>query len=186
MDSEILGPMPKIFSIMGNRTALVTIEYIDYVTAKTTMSFIEEWFKTIETNSRARFIRNIQSKSHYIPRFLGLASILIVAAGLFQAAGLYVKNENSVSLGQFIVIAMAAIFLANRISHYIGEYAERRIDRWSELSYISITKGDELNVKKIESKNSKNIYASMFAATAGLAVSIAIKVLSEIIVKTLL
>ena len=49
MKSEFYGTPPSIFRLMGNRTAVVEIQYVDYMVARNFLNLIDEWFKGIPT-----------------------------------------------------------------------------------------------------------------------------------------
>lgn len=39
--------IPKILKVIGTRNAIVTIEYVDYVVARTFLNIIDGWFKVV-------------------------------------------------------------------------------------------------------------------------------------------
>ena len=69
MQGEFYGPPPQIIRMMGNRTGVVEVEYIDYMVARNLLHVVDEWFKVIPTAVELKWLNWLRYRSHYIPRF---------------------------------------------------------------------------------------------------------------------
>lgn len=66
MDGEFYGPPPQIIRIMGNRTAVVEVEYIDYMVARNLLNIVDEWFKGIPTAGEHKWLNWLRYRSHIV------------------------------------------------------------------------------------------------------------------------
>ena len=70
--NEFPADLPKIFKLMGAKTAMVTVKYIDYVVARTMLNCVEEWMKTTqkaETNRLIIFLKRHSSQFQIISKY---------------------------------------------------------------------------------------------------------------------
>lgn len=184
MEGEFYGAPPQIFRIMGNKTAVIEIEYVDYMVARNFLHLIDEWFKGIPTAPDNKILHWFQMRSHQIPRVSRFITSIFVAFLLINLLPHYVTKESIDLLifGQFIGYSLIATYTAYTLANWFAGFIESSLDHYSELSYLKLTKGDEIEISAAEKSNNFVIAKGV----AGFMLTILVSVISKIIVSYLI
>ena len=187
IEKKLRNDMPfeisKILRLMGNRTAVVSVKYVDYAVARNILNVVDEWYKTVPKSKVPRLWSWLRKKTDYLPllaRYLAGALVaLLVYFNLphFLTASSTLLDFAGVSLG-----AACGIFAAYRLAHHLGSAAEDSIDSWSELSYVSLTAGDKREIEDSIRRNRFNLVSATVKLVGALLVSLAAKLIVALIV----
>ena len=173
-----------LIHLMSSKTVYVEIEYVDYAVARSFMSTIDDWFKTIPQSSANFTMRVIQRHSHWITRLLKLATALFAT---FITSNIlpHFLNEKEFDLLLFSRLLLwcgAGIYTAYKLAGWFATYAEYAIDDWSETSYVKVNKADERSLTENETKNRSNILKAVSGVCGAIFVGVSVKVVSAVIV----
>lgn len=178
MESEFYGAPPQIFRLMGNRTAIVAVEYIDYMVARNFLNLIDEWFKGIPTATESKTLHWFQVRSHVIPRVARFATAVIVAFLLVALLPYFVQKgaTDLLTFGRFLGYSLVGTYIAYTLANWSAGFIETSLDHYSELSFLKLTKGDEIEIAKAEKSNTFAIVKGVGGLLMTICVSIATKV----------
>ncbi|NIK10459.1 hypothetical protein FHY11_004012 [Xanthomonas arboricola] len=172
--------MPKILRTMGNRTAVVNVKYIDYSVARSLLNTADQWFEGLAKGDTSKLWKYIVRRSHYIPVMARYVTGAFVTYIVYQTANYFVPSGATLhQLATFTLFSFIGLFSAYRLAHHLGSAAEDSLDRWSQLSYLSLTNGDKNLIKKAASANQKNGFAALTKFLLALFVSVVAKVVAS-------
>lgn len=179
MEGEFFGPPPQIMRMMGNRTAVVVVEYIDYMVARNLLNIVDEWFKVIPTADEHKWLNWLRYRSHHIPKFAKFATGIIVGLIVIALLPKFIPADSTdlMTFGLFLSWALLGAFTAYKMAGFFATLIENAIDEWTELSYVSITKGDEAEISKAERKNQFVI----IKGSVGFLLTVSLSVVTKII-----
>lgn len=184
MESEFYGAPPQIFRLMGNRTAVVEIEYVDYMVARNFLNLVDEWFKGIPTASESKLLHWFQARSHFIPRFFRFSTALFVALLLVALLPHFVAQGNTdlLTFGRFLGYGLITTYVSYTLANWAAGFIETSLDHYSELSFLKLTKGDEIEIEKAENSNKFAIAKGIGGFVLTICVSIATKIVANYLV----
>ena len=183
MQGEFYGPPPQIIRMMGNRTGVVEVEYIDYMVARNLLHVVDEWFKVIPTAVELKWLNWLRYRSHYIPRFSKFLTGIIVGLIAISLLPKFVPTGSTdlLAFGLFFAWALLGAFAAYRMAGFFATLVENAVDEWTELSYIGITKGDELEISKANGKNRFAIAKGLVGFLLTVSLSVVTKVIANLL-----
>lgn len=181
MESEFYGVPPQIFRLMGNRTAVVEIEYVDYMVARNFLNLVDEWFKGIPTASENNILHWFQARSHFIPRVARFATAVFVALLLIALLPHFIAQGTSdlLTFGRFLGYSLIAIYASYTLANWSAGFVETSLDHYSELSFLKLTKGDAIEIAKAEKSNKFAIAKGVGGFVLTICVSIATKLIAN-------
>lgn len=184
MESEFYGAPPQIFRLMGNRTAVVEIEYVDYMVARNFLNLVDEWFKGIPTASESKLLHWFQARSHFIPRFARFATAVFVALLLVALLPHFVAQGNTdlLTFGRFLGYGLITTYVSYTLANWAAASIETSLDHYSELSFLKFTKGDEIEIEKAKKSNNFAIARGIGGSVLTICVSIATKIVAHYLV----
>ena len=174
---------PQIFRLMGNRTAVVEIQYIDYMVARNFLNLIDEWFKGIRTATEFKLLHWFQAKSHLVPKVARFATAVFVAFLVIALLPRFIAQGTTDLLvfGQFMGYAILVTYAAYTLAGWSAAFIENSLDRWTELSYLKLTKGDELEIAKAVKNNRFAVAKGIGGFVLTVCVSLATKIIANIL-----
>lgn len=179
MQKEFYGAVPAIFKMMGNRVAVVDIEYVDYMLARNFLNIVDGWFNGLKTAATVPFVNWMQARSHHFPRYFGFFATMAVSLLLiFMLPNFVAPDANFERFGYFFGLSLVIVYCANFISRQGGSFAENALDRYSELSYLKLTKGDERAIEEAKGENKVSLIKTALALLVPVASSIIAKLVS--------
>jgi hypothetical protein len=182
MNSELFE-MPKILKVLGSRIAIVTIEYIDYVVARTFLNVIDGWFKVLPCTSMPAWLKKVKKHSGYFPLLFKYAVGAIVAVIIFQIIPVILKPTSTLpTFANFVFAAFVGLFAAYKIGGHLGRATESSIDDWTALSYIQFTAGDKKEIDTARTANKWAISKVVASFAGSILISIAAKIIANIII----
>lgn len=164
--------MPKaILANIVTPTAHISVEYTDYVKARTFTAMFDEWIKGCDETKHSDWVRTCKKFSYLIPRFGRFLIYAIIAYSTIKAI------DYKVILPQFYVsflIAYSAIFMIiSGVCESLFKKMESAIDSYLPLAYLDINKGDKKLISEYANRNKKSIILVIagFLGTIALSVS---------------
>jgi len=158
MRDEIPFDVPKILRVMGRRTGVVTVEY---VVARNLLNVVDEWFKTLPKAQTNKYWDRLRKRSDYLPLIARYSVGAFVAALIFVTLPDFIPaNASMLQLAQVFLCVSVGLFAAYRLAHHLGRAAEDSLDRWSELSYVSLTVGDRKEIEDAQVRNNNSLMAA--------------------------
>lgn len=165
MLSDFYGSPPQIFRLMGNRIAVVEVQYIDYLVARNFLNLIDEWFKVLPKARQSKVVTFLQNNSHQIPKLAKFLTAVIVAQITISLLPKFISNElvNLLIFSKFLGYSLLAIYIATTLAGWAAQYIESSIDNYNELSYLKLTSGDSLEIEDAENNNRLSIIKAIIA-----------------------
>lgn len=185
MESEFYGVPPQIFKLMGNRTAVVEIEYVDYMVARNFLNLVDEWFKGIPTATESKLLHWFQARSHFIPRVARFATALFVGLLLVTLLPHFVTQgaTDLLLFGRFLGYSLLATYASYTLANWSAGFIETSLDHYSELSFLNLTKGDEIEIARAEKTNKFAIAKGVGGFFMTICVSVATKLVANYLVQ---
>lgn len=177
--------LPKIIRLMGGRTAVVTVEYVDYMVARNLLDIVDGWFQTLSTSQGSPVFDFIRRRSDYIPILLRYSVGAFAVFLVFEAIPVLLNAESK--LPQFAYFSLAAftgLFATYKLAGHFGSAVEDAIDRWSPISYVHLTAGDKKQIEEAESANKKTILLAIANLAGSLVVGVAVRVIANWLTST--
>lgn len=117
--------LPKILKLMGGRTAIVTVKYVDYVVARNLLNVVEEWLKTVNKAQTNKVWDAVRKRSEYLPLIARYTVGVIVVLLIWLALPRFLPQGASLlQLAQTLIFAFVGLFAAYRVAHHLGSAAE--------------------------------------------------------------
>lgn len=177
MRDDMSFSIPRVLRIMGMRTAVVDVKYIDYVVARNLMTAVEDWFESLARPKTTKFWKFVRRHSGYIPLITkyiaGISSVVMLA---YMTPQFLAPASTPVDLAQFLLLAFFTVFTSYRIAMHLGDMAESSVDEWSELSYVALTSGDTKAIADAEARNSRTFIWATVRLIGSIVVPVATRV----------
>lgn len=172
--------MPKILRTMGNRSAVVTVKYVDYAVARSLLNTVDQWFDGLQKADMSSVWKYITKRSHYLPIIARYTVGAFVTYLVVSSSEYFVPASASLNdLAVFLVYGFMSVFAAYRLAHHIGSTAEDSLDEWSQISYLSLTAGDAKMVTEAKRENFVNMVAAIAKFCGALLVSVLAKIIAS-------
>jgi hypothetical protein len=179
MREGVVSPftVPRFIRLMGRNTASVEITYVDYAVARNFLSVIDDWFKTIPRSRENKTMRFLQSYSHWIPRIGRSATVIIVTLIVIGIMPHFTgKDEiDLLRLAKFLLWSALGTYVAYTLAGWSTFFAEMAIDSWSEVSYIKLNRGDEIEIARNQRENRNHLLKGLCGGLGTLAVDLVAK-----------
>jgi hypothetical protein len=181
-DDMPLG-IPKILLLMGNRTAIVTVKYVDYVVARNLLNIVDEWLNTLPKAKTPKLWDYMRKRSGYLPFITCyIVGIVVAALVLISLPHFVPHTATSQQLATFLFCSAIGLFTAYKLAYHLGSAAEDSLDRWNEISYVNLTAGDKKEIDDAQSKNKNSLLAAAIKFMGALSVSVLAKIIIGFII----
>jgi hypothetical protein len=183
MESEFYGAPPSILRLMGNRTAVVEVQYVDYMVARNFLNLVDEWFKGIPKATELKFLHWLQVRSHYIPRLARFFTVIFVGYLVVALIPHFIiQGSTDLQLfARYLGYAMIGTYSAYTFAGWSAAFIESALDNYTELSYLNLTKGDEIEIGKAKRNN---IFA-IAKGIGGFVLTICVSIFTKIVASML-
>jgi hypothetical protein len=179
MAKEFYGAMPAIFKMMGNRVAVVDIEYVDYMLARNFLNIVDGWFNGLKTATTIPLLNWLQARSHKFPQYFAFFASLLTSILIIVALPNFVSEAAKFEkFGFFSGLSLIIVYCVNFASKQGGSFAENALDRYSELSYLKLTKGDDRAIDEAKGENRISLWKTALALVVPIASSAIAKIAS--------
>lgn len=85
------------------------------------------------------------------------------------------------AFGLFSAWVLLGAFSAYRIAGFFASLVEDAIDEWTEVSYVNITKGDEIEILKAQRKNRFTVIKGVAGFLLTVSISVATKIIANLL-----
>jgi hypothetical protein len=169
--------LPRFIRLMGQSTASVEITYVDYAVARNFLSVIDDWLRTIPRSQENKTIKFLQSYSHWIPRIGRFVAVIVVTLIVLSILPHFItQEENSfLRLAKFLLWSALGTYVAYTLAGWSAFFAEMAIDSWSEISYIKLNRGDEIEIAKNQRENRHHLLRGVCGGLGTIGVDIVAK-----------
>jgi hypothetical protein len=184
---ESTGSLKRFITIMAQNTASVEITYVDYSVARAFLTAIDEWYQTIPRSIENKFMKWLQPNSHWIPRISRFVTVIIVVVLIIGILPHFISvdGSNFFQFSRFLLFSGLGIYAAYTLAWWSAVYAERAVDDWSDVSYIKLNRGDEIEIAKSARENRNHLIKGAFGVVGTVIVAITAKVIAAIAVEYL-
>lgn len=142
----------RIFRLVPGSIAEISVEYADYVVARSFLESFDEWVEGCKETPKNKIIDFIQSKSYLFPKSLQfILAIMLMFFCLTSIPEFFQKGNIPEVWARFTAIFGGGFYLLMMLSHGAGTIMERAIDNISPLSYLKLNKGDEKLINEFSS-----------------------------------
>lgn len=172
-----------VFKMMGARTAMVTVQYVDYMVARNLLDGVDRWIKGLPSYEHSKwfkFVRRNSEYARYIAKY-GLGAIGVWLIYTLVPRFIASADPNFQTLAYFSLFSSVGAFTLFRLGRFLGSQVERALDETFEISYLKLTRGDE---KRIQDAQRHRVW-SFVRGGIGVVGSIAVGVISNYVVKWL-
>ncbi|MCS6236322.1 hypothetical protein G3495_14490 [Shewanella baltica] len=159
MEEEIPPFMRGRFvSFADQHTAEVSVEYADYIVARSYLEAFDEWIEGCNSKQSNRFLDLAQAYSYVIPKALKLLMSSVLIFYCLKSVPTFLSSTSPQDWGRFFVIFGGAFYFVISISETSGRIIEKSIDSIQLMSYLKLNKGDEKLISKFSERNKSTIF----------------------------
>lgn len=155
----------RIFGFMYGPTADISVEYADYVIARSFVEAMQEWVDGCRKNdSKLKTLQKLQGVSHFIPGVVSFVNGLLLTYFFIKNVPVVLNvNSSYLEVLQYGILFFASFMLTSKIATFLGGTIETSIDRYTPLSYLSLNKGDERVIDDYKKEKSSNVLSFFFS-----------------------
>jgi hypothetical protein len=145
----------SVFRVMGSRTALITVDYVDYLVARNFVDTFDVWTKTLTKSDLPVWLLGIQRHSHHMPSILRYAIMIVLTVIIAKRIPAWIPPASTDlgNLGLVLFLVLTTTIFCAELGKSIGRFLERSLDDLSGISYLKLTRGDELLVSEAAAEN---------------------------------
>lgn len=155
----------RLFGFVYGSTAEISVEYSDYVVARSFVEATQEWIEVCnKSKSKLKILQVMQGMSHLFPGVVSFTNgVLITYFFIKNVPAILNVNSSYFEILQYGMLFFASFMLTSKIATFLGGAIESSIDRYTPLSYLLLNKGDERVIEDYKREKSGNIWS--FAAS---------------------
>lgn len=165
----------------SEETAVITVEYADYIIARGFLEAFDEWIRGCRTESEVAWISFLKRWSHYIPRASRLIVALSVTLFSLQAIPSIFSNVTPELWARCAVLFFGGFAILTGTAGEVGRIIEDGIDGFTVISYLSLNKGDKKLIEEFGKRKSRVRVKFIGACLLNLALSLAASQLAELV-----
>ncbi|ELY5817630.1 hypothetical protein ACOZZ4_000613 [Cronobacter dublinensis] len=155
----------RLFGFMYGPTANISVEYADYVIARSFVEAMQEWVDGCKKSaSKLKVLQLLQGVSHHIPGVVSFLNGIILTCFFIKNIPVVLNLHSSyLEVLQYGILFFSSFMLTSKIATFLGRNIESVIDRYSPLSYVSLNKGDERVIDDYKKEKSRNVVSFLFS-----------------------
>ena len=148
----------RFLGLSTANTAEVSVEYADYVVARSFLEAFDEWIEGCNSKPKNKILDVAQEYSHLIPKCLQLLLVAVLLYFCIEQLPHSLSSQSPEEWGRFFIVFSAAFYFVNSISESAGRIIEKSIDNVQQISYLKINKGDEKLIDKFSDRNKSTLW----------------------------
>lgn len=153
----------RFFRLMSDNTAEITIDYVDYVIARSFLEAFDEWVKGCNIAPKKKWLRKLRRWSHLAPKIISNGVVVLIAIFALQAIPNFFSKPVNPEIGaRFFVIYSASIYIMIFLANVAGDMIENAIDSYPILSYLNLNRGDLKLIDDFYQSKNQVIYKFIF------------------------
>lgn len=153
----------KFFNVVGFNAAEISVEYIDFIVARSFMQAFKEWVDGCNHKENNKFLDCLKSYSHTFHISL---KIIMAFAFSYLSVKAVADKGNVLNINewlQFLILTGTSFYILIMLSGVIGKIIENAVDSVHSISYLKINKGDNKLVDGFHARNKKTFWKSLGA-----------------------
>lgn len=164
----------RLFGFMYGPTADISVEYADYVIARSFVEAMQEWVGGCKkSDSKLKVLQKLQGVSHFIPGVVSFINGVLLTYFFIKNVPVVLNvNSSYLDVLQFGILFFASFMLTSKIATFLGGGIESSIDRYTPLSYLSLNKGDERVIDDYKKEKSSNVFSFLFSTLSTVALGV--------------
>jgi hypothetical protein len=168
------------YEFLSPNTAHMEIKYVDYTVARNFQGAIDGWFKALPEQETGWLLKPLKKLTgYYIFAFrLLLVTAFLVTCYVHFSAALAQLVSSQTALFQAAAITFGGMLLMSIVSGKIGSVAAESVKRIQCISYVNLTRGDEIAFKGMSESNR----LSWLKLIGSVVVAVGVKVFAEYLV----
>ncbi|MFT6791584.1 MAG: hypothetical protein ACJA04_000788 [Cellvibrionaceae bacterium] len=139
-------------------TAEVSVEYADYVIARSFLEAFNEWIDGCSSKPKNKALDFTQEHSHLIPKTLQLLLAAILIYFCLTESPEFLASTLPQDWGRFFILFGGAFYFVTSLSESAGRIIEKSLDNSQQLSYLKLNKGDEKLIAKFSDRNKSTFW----------------------------
>lgn len=153
----------RIVTFMIADAAEITVEYADYIVARSFVEAFKDWSDGCKrVSQKTSLIQKIQPFSHFVPLVMKFLFSVLVFIYTYIYVDKYINlGGGNELLVKFLMLSFGGFFIIPSIAKYLGRNIEMLIDRYTPLSYIILNKGDERLYDEYQKKNNSSVKGTL-------------------------
>jgi|SRR5690554_1310331 len=148
----------RIVALSTMHTAEVSVEYADYVVARSFLEAFDEWIDGCNSKPKSKSLDFAQEYSHFLPKLLQLSMAGVLIYFCLNAYPDFVSDTSPRDWGRFFIVFGAAFYFVVSISTSAGRLIEKSLDGIQQISYLKLNKGDEKLISKFSDRNKSTFW----------------------------
>lgn len=169
--------------MMSSDTMEVTVQYVDYIIARTFMEATDEWLEGLNKTEENKIIKSIQGRTEYISIYGKLIIATVCSYFLYISVGKLLQIDNNIILTKLFIVSIMGIYSILTISNIIFSKISDNINYSTALSYLKLNKGDNKIISEYKSKNNKKIFYFLLNAILAIILGVIASLISTVVNK---
>ncbi|UBX50011.1 hypothetical protein LDO51_04110 [Providencia alcalifaciens] len=173
----------NLIRFMYGPTADISVEYVDYVIARSFIEAMQEWVDGCKkTKNKLKFLQYFQGISHLFPSIISFANGILLTYFFIKNIP-EVLNEKSSYLDvlQYGILFFSSFMLMSKIASFFGGLLESSIDRYIPISYLSLNQGDKRIINDYHDEKSNNIFSLIFSISLTISLGVVSSLIASLI-----
>lgn len=159
MEEEIPSFMRgRLLGLSTLHTAEVSVEYADYVVARSFLEAFDEWIDGCNPKPKSKLLDVAQEYSHLIPKLLQLMMATVLIYFCIKAYPNFFNGASPQDWGRFFIIFGGAFYFVTSVSFSVGKVIEKSLDSIQQISYLKLNKGDAKLISKFSDRNRSTLW----------------------------
>ncbi|WP_339927058.1 hypothetical protein [uncultured Cobetia sp.] len=171
----------RIIRMVTYHTSEISVEYTDYVVAKSFLDTFNEWIEGCNTHPRNRCVEIAQSYSHFLPLVIKMIVVALFVTSGIKAIPLLTAGASLEELAKSALILSTGFYVLVLLAGVVGKWTESSIDNIHQLSYLKINKGDAKLIENFSDRNRTSLYKFVIGAFFSFGLSVMASKLSMLI-----
>lgn len=148
----------RLLGLSTVHTAEVSVEYADYVVARSFLEAFDEWIDGCNSKPKSKLLDIAQKYSHLIPKLMQLIMAAVLMYFCLKAYPSFFNSASPQDWGRFFIIFGGAFYFVTSISLSAGRVIEKSLDSIQQISYLKLNKGDEKLIGKFSDRNKSTLW----------------------------
>lgn len=159
---EIRKSIPGGFmAVIGYDTAILKINYVDYVVAKNYQTGIEEWLKSTAIEPMPKPIEFLKKHSNFIRIILKYVILLSIIYSIYKLVPQFVTDNSLISFTYFSIWSWLAVFFGYKVGVFLSYHFRLTLNNYSPLTFIDLNAGDKREIEKSKVSRKKNKWKAL-------------------------
>tara|TARA_R110000868_G_scaffold266274_1_gene525236 strand:+ start:121546 stop:122550 length:1005 start_codon:yes stop_codon:yes gene_type:complete len=154
----------RFFPMFKDQTAEISVEYVDYIVARTFLDAFRDWMESCTKITDPKFISFLQKWSFLSTRIGAMIGLCLSAMLCIQFADKWeMESYDLLQFYQFLAGSAVFSFFLFTVFIEIFRIIEMSIDSFPIMSYLKVNKGDIALISDVERSKNKIVWKMLSA-----------------------